>query len=136
MIDMLDMTDQQLNKELAILMGYKVVAHDHYRHQLIAPEGCSSKYLEVTEMEAWRGAPNYCLNPAASLEVQAVAINKDEEGYIRNWLLNKHGKSVMAFTAVSLRTAAEIANSSPRERAEAAYMTLSSQDLHPLREDI
>ncbi|MCP3778783.1 hypothetical protein [Paenibacillus sp. MZ03-122A] len=105
---MLDMTDQQLNVALAELTGFP----------------------------ADKLTPNYCNDAAASLEVQAVAINKDEEGYIRNWLLNKHGKSVMAFTAVSLRTAAEIANSSPRERAEAAYMTLSSQDLHPLREDI
>ncbi|KOS02986.1 hypothetical protein [Paenibacillus polymyxa] len=128
---MLDMTDQHLNEELAKWLGYTMVfvGGEPKYARVISPEGKLVGKTNTDTTKAWAGAiPNYCNDPAASLEVQAVAINKDEEGYIRNWLLNKYGKSVMAFTAVSLGTAAEIANSSPRERAEAAYMTLSSRD--------
>ncbi|WP_081752195.1 hypothetical protein [Paenibacillus sp. 1-18] len=121
-----DMTDQQLNRALAELMGYSVKISRNFHYLIL--KGDSKSGPKWTEDMAWEEAPNYCADPAVSLEVQAAAINKDEEGYIRNWLLNKYGKSVMAYTAVSLGTAAEIANSSPRERAEAAYMTLSSQD--------
>ncbi|MGZ0043415.1 hypothetical protein [Paenibacillus ottowii] len=131
-----DMTDKQLNRWLAEYLGYTISEYKDKWGWLICPNGDNVHESLFPLDELWGFVPDYCTDPAASLEVQAVAINKDEEGYIRNWLLNKYGKSVMAYTAVSIRTAAEIANSSPRERAEAAYMTLSSQDLHPLREDI
>ncbi|MFC7560574.1 hypothetical protein ACFQY3_18945 [Paenibacillus farraposensis] len=109
MIDMLDMTNQQLNVALAELTGFP----------------------------ADKLTPNYCNDPAASLEVQAKAIEVDAEGYV-----NKLTTIVDACIFWSSDCCMDpigvtwLMTATPRERAEAAYMTLSSQDLHPLREDI
>jgi hypothetical protein len=68
--------------------------------------------------------PDYSGCVIASQEVQAVATDKDKAEYIRNLLHGMLGKSVIYYTAVTLETAADIANATPRQRAEAAYMTL------------
>jgi hypothetical protein len=126
MIDMSvkDMTDQQLNKELSLIemqqLGWKLVRDSG---PWIKPDGSYStgRYR------------NYCSNLAASLEVQAKAIEVDAASYVQNLQEIKWGHM---FTETLLLRIAELINASPRERAEAAYMTLSSQDLHPLMEDI
>lgn len=97
-----EMTNPELNRTLAELIGV-------YRPDIDSE---------------WEAVPDYCTDPAASLEVQAAAIAKDKEAYIRNWLLCKYGKPITYYTSVSLPVAAEIADSKPRERAEAAYQTL------------
>ncbi|MBY7736300.1 hypothetical protein [Paenibacillus polymyxa] len=116
MIDMLDMTNEHLNIQLAKIMGnVKMdVAAVFYGH-----------------------VPQYCTNPFASLEVQARAIELDAEGYVLN-LSNQVAESLLRKTTSPYygTLVSRMLNVSPRERAEAAYMTLSSKDLHPLREDI
>ena len=133
------MTDQQLNRALAELMGYTVSDLD--------PEWWKSKHYWVlkepteerqsigrdTEDEAWEDAPDYCNNPTASLEVQAKAIEVDAKRYAINlanrlkW--NEDGDELeysdddlFSYTGVTV-----FLNASPRERAEAAYITLSSE---------
>ncbi|KYG95709.1 hypothetical protein ABEW24_23970 [Paenibacillus jamilae] len=129
---MLEMTDQQLDKALAELMGYAVEKE--------ATGGYALKYNGEDQGKrwmravfAWEQAPDYCTDPAASLEVQAKAVEVDAASYVQNLQEIKWG---YMFTETLLVRIAELINASPRERAEAAYMTLSSQDLHPLREDI
>ncbi|OKP91395.1 hypothetical protein [Paenibacillus sp. P32E] len=125
-----EMTNPELNRALAELMGYSIYHYDkdveeNCYYMLVDPTGDYQQLDRKTEAEAWADAPDYCTDPAASLEVQTAAIAKDKEAYIRNWLLCKYGKSITYYTSVSLPVAAEIADSNPRERSEAAYMVLS-----------
>ncbi|PPQ49099.1 hypothetical protein C5G87_06910 [Paenibacillus peoriae] len=118
-----DMIDEKLDFALAGLLGW-VNVWDGVR--LIWVDGATKEFRrKVTD---WQPSSD----PAASLEVQAKAIEVDEGGYFTN-LLRIRG----VLESPSLLNAYRaIALASPRESAEAAYMTLSSQDLHPLREDI
>ncbi|MEK5415223.1 hypothetical protein [Paenibacillus sp. FSL L8-0708] len=131
----IQLTDQQLNRALAELMGYTIYHYDyHYDKdvaercyfELTAPDG----YPEIvfggernTELEAWADVPNYCNDPAASLEVQAKAIEVDAQGYLYNLATVVNG-----YEAADIWEDDEIISmlkASPRERAEAAYITLS-----------
>jgi hypothetical protein len=104
MIDMSvkDMTDQQLNVALAELTGFP----------------------------ADKLTPNYCNDAAASLEVQVAAIRVNAKKYFNHLERRIHpglaelpeSETWFAFEV------AEIVRASPRQRAEAAYMTLSNQD--------
>lgn len=127
MIDMLDMTDQHLNEELAKWLGYTMVfvGGEPKYARVISPEGKLVGKTNTDTTKAWAGAiPNYCDDPAASLEVQAKAIEVDAASYVQNLQEIKWGHM---FTETLLVRIAELINASPRERAEAAYMTLSSQ---------
>ncbi|MGY5609747.1 hypothetical protein ACXHJ2_16605 [Paenibacillus sp. ALE3] len=116
-----DMTDQQLNKELSLIemqqLGWKLVRDSG---PWIKPDGSYStgRYR------------NYCSNLAASLEVQAKALEIDTDTYIRHLGALICDRAADHYNIYSI---AKLLNASPRQRAEAAYMTLSS---HPLREDI
>lgn len=129
------MTDQQLNRALAELMGYTVSDLD--------PEWWKSKHYWVlkepteerqsigrdTEDEAWEDAPDYCNDPAASLEVQAKAIEVDGIFYLHN-LSDTVEPDVLGYEqedeliAYTLEHTVKLLTASPRERAEAAYITL------------
>lgn len=60
----------------------------------------------------------------ADLEVQAKAIEVDAREYVRNL---QELKWECSFSGISMKKAAELLTASPRERAEAAYITLSSK---------
>ncbi|MDH6427246.1 MULTISPECIES: hypothetical protein [unclassified Paenibacillus] len=110
-------------------MGYTIYHYDkdvaeRCYFELTAPDG----YPEIvfggerkTELEAWADVPNYCNDPAASLEVQAKAIEVDSVGYVRNLEIAKW-KKIMA--PLARKEVSVLLNASPRERAEAAYITL------------
>jgi hypothetical protein len=126
-----EMTNPELNRKLAELMGYTVKelpigANGRQLYTLVTPTGREGLPAQTID-DAYLDAPDYCTEPAASLEVQTAAIAEDNEAYIRNWLFCKYGKSITYYTSVSLPVAAEIADSKPRERAEAAYRVLSQQ---------
>ncbi|KAF6578323.1 hypothetical protein G9G54_13685 [Paenibacillus sp. EKM212P] len=104
-----DMTDQQLNMQLEILLGAK---EDRHR---------KGNVIKGTYSVSPK---DYCADPAASLEVQANAIEVDAASYVQNLQEIKWGHM---FTETLLVRIAELINASPRERAEAAYMTLSSR---------
>ncbi|SEI76418.1 hypothetical protein [Paenibacillus polymyxa] len=127
-----DMTDQQLNQAIGELMGYTVEKE--------ATGGYALKYNGKDQGKrwmravfAWEQAPDYCNDPAASLEVQAKAIELDRVAYVNSLYEAcyefKRDKD-SGWDAINI---AFLLNATPRQRAEAAYMTLSS---HPLREDI
>ncbi|OMD66030.1 hypothetical protein BSK62_13260 [Paenibacillus odorifer] len=124
-----DKTDQQLNRALAELMGYTVYHYDkdvaeRCYFELTAPDGYPEIVFggeRITELEAWADVPNYCNDPAASLEVQAKAIEVDGVGYIRNLEIAKW-KKIMA--PLARKEVSVLLTASPRERAEAAYISL------------
>ncbi|MNC01365.1 hypothetical protein D3C75_487120 [compost metagenome] len=102
-----DTTNQELNMELALLMGF--TKDKHYPGR-------------VTRGGAVTMPKNYCTDPAASLEVQAVAIEADFEGYVYNLNEIKYrGYEAMTFKVIS-----EMLTATPRERAMAAWLTLQS----------
>lgn len=126
------MTDQQLNRALAELMGYTVyhredLGLDCYR--LTDPLGIAVQGFfngqRDTEAEAWLDIPHFCSDPAASLEVQAKAIEVDYFNYFTNLLTLK---GVLLSPSI-LDAYKAIALASPRERAEAAYITLKGANL-------
>ncbi|MEK5419404.1 hypothetical protein [Paenibacillus sp. FSL L8-0708] len=138
-----DKTDQQLNRVLAELMGYTIYHYDkdvaeRCYFELTAPDG----YPEIvfggernTELEAWADVPNYCNDPAASLEVQTKAIEANKLIYLNALLsLVSPGEDIqfglggsMEVVGYNIDGTSAMLNASPRERAEAAYITLQGE---------
>ncbi len=125
-----DKTDQHLNMVLAELMGVKIDFSEGI-YQLTLSDGSSTHFLRKDEVyKAWELSTNYASDPAASLEVQAKAIEVDADEYVQNLAIVKWGEpdEDVEDTAVWNKTMrysiAELLTASPRERAEAAYITL------------
>lgn len=129
-----DKTDQQLNLVLALLCGHTEISEheDMRRWQRNDYEGngvvvlYGKHYIVRANGKYGTWAP--CSDPAASLEVQAKAIEVDAGGYIQNLLIVIFGELVyereFSNRLLDFMTAAKINNATPRERAEAAYITL------------
>jgi hypothetical protein len=105
----IQLTDQRLNRALAELMGWKeLVEYDDGAIYGFPPD------------DRWSNrVPNYCTDPAASLEVQIKAIEADHKNYILNLteIVGAQHPTLDLYIAALL-------TASPRERAEAAYITL------------
>ncbi|MEK5439374.1 MULTISPECIES: hypothetical protein [Paenibacillus] len=138
-----DKTDQQLNQALAELVGYSVVKYrmppdpdgsnwsfDYY--MLVNCEGIPVETGLETEEEAWAETLDYCNDPAASLEVQAKAIADNKLIYLNALLsLVSPGEDIqfglggsMEVVGYNIDGTSAMLTASPRERAEAAYITL------------
>ncbi|AIQ61841.1 hypothetical protein PSTEL_00540 [Paenibacillus stellifer] len=116
-------TDQEINRALAELMGYSLhkTAGNYY---VVEDKGGSpATYYYGTADIAWSKAPDYCNNPAASLEVQAAAIAKDAELYVTRLFEVVRGELSALYTDLE---AADMLTATPRERAMAAWMTLKT----------
>lgn len=120
-----EMTNQLLNRKLTELIGYKVVKDQPSgTYRMMNPQGKQFGMSRPTEGLVWNDyAFPYCSDPAASLEVQAKAIEVDSVGYVRNLEIAKW-KKIMA--PLARKEVSVLLNASPRERAEAAYMTLQA----------
>ncbi|OMC79579.1 hypothetical protein BK125_04680 [Paenibacillus odorifer] len=108
-------TNQQLNMVLAELMGYTV---DKGRPGRVLKGNMSSMPTD------------YCNDPAASLEVQAKAIEVDAALYLKTLSAKVYGTTyanVEEYDLIALIEVKLLLLASPRERAEAAYITLSSK---------
>ncbi|MHA6530213.1 hypothetical protein [Paenibacillus sp. BAC0078] len=123
------LTDQELNRALAELLGYASEKHGN-GYRLISPDGTKvTKTAWVDEDYAW-DTRHFCTDPTASLEVQAKAIEVNADEYVQNLAIVKWGEpdEDVEDTAVWNKTMrysiAELLTASPRERAEAAYITL------------
>jgi hypothetical protein len=117
------MTNPELNRALAELMGYTVEPSVQSGVYRLMKGGKIQATSSVPEELIWSYAPDYAGDPAASLEVQTKAIEQDPAGYIDNLQLVKTGQTM----DVGYWTHPDIAmllTASPRERAEAAYITL------------
>lgn len=115
-----DMTDQQLSRALAELMGWSNFKTDGQGNVWGTPPD-----------DRWSNSlPRYCDDAAASLEVQVAAIRKNAKKYFNHLERRIHpGLAELPESETWLAfEVAEIVRASPRQRAEAAYMTLSSKD--------
>ncbi|OME09591.1 hypothetical protein, partial [Paenibacillus odorifer] len=123
-----DKTDQQLNMALAELMGYTVEwSKTQERWSLMLGRKIRAT-SSGTEDLIWSYAPDYCNDPAASLEVQAKAIEVDAALYLKTLSAIVYGTTyakVEEYDLIALIEVKRLLLASPRERAEAAYITLS-----------
>lgn len=128
------MTNPELNRALAELMGYSVSSEQGRGYGLKNPAGViiADPFSRNTEEIAWSWAPNYCSSPAASLEVQTAAIAINKLVYL-NKLLSMVSPSddiqfglggTMEVVGYNIDGTAAMLSATPRERAEAAYITL------------
>jgi hypothetical protein len=115
-------SNKQIDVALAKLCGYEIYAEEFsLSHELVV------RYVDAKGLNGLRFfSPS--TDPAASLEVQTAAIVKDAEKYMRNLAAVRWVRQDAAeMTELSLIGAADLHLASPRERAEAAYITLSSK---------
>jgi hypothetical protein len=115
-------SNAELNRKLAELMGYTVRTYRNGKSVLIGPNLRIVSAKECFPDEVWEDAPDYCTDPAASLEVQTAAI-KVSIRYV-DTLVEVMKPENMAYSRACV---AELLNATPRERAEAAYITLQGQ---------
>ncbi|MBY9081222.1 hypothetical protein KIH86_24040 [Paenibacillus sp. HN-1] len=124
------LTDQQLNRELAEKMGYTVQrgTHNVWTEWYELKRNSVVQSGALNEDMVWDKAPDYCTDPASSLEVQAAAIAKDPEEYIRNLSIVQNGPDpkIKDFMGLELKGVAKACDATPRERAMAAWVTLSN----------
>lgn len=113
-----EMSHQQLNRALAGLMGYTVNDMNWMGLHQLLKDGIEISRLS-SEAHAWADAPDYCTDPAASLEVQTAAIAKDALGYVQALA----DVMVIDIRSRTLYSISRLLTATPRERAEAAYMT-------------
>jgi hypothetical protein len=130
-------SNQELNRKLAELMGYSVTDfsyaddHDNYDYFTVVNEdGEHFGEARVSEEDAWEEVPDYCTDPAASLEVQTAAIAKDGIQYLHNLSDivepdEPNYKQEDETVAYTFEHTVKLLAASPRERSEAAYMVLS-----------
>ncbi|MFD1777034.1 hypothetical protein [Paenibacillus rhizophilus] len=128
-----NMTDQQLNRALAVLMyNARVCGRDTDSRVVIMGDfgeynthpltgGWRTAVWRATEEEAWADIPNYSGDPAASLEVQAAAIAKDVDAYLSNLFDETCDPDKPIWTS---KVVGRMMTASHRERAMAAYQVL------------
>ena len=115
-------SNQELNRKLAVLMGYTIEwSKTQERWSLLLGRKIRATSSGTVEL-IWSYAPDYCTDPDASLEVQAKAIGVDENVYFTKLLTLKG----VILSPSLLDTYCAIALATPRQRAEAAYMTLQA----------
>ncbi|MEC0169748.1 hypothetical protein [Paenibacillus graminis] len=106
-------SNQELNRKLAELMGWQAGGDPNKQRDFVWWVDDNRFRLP----EKWEP----CTDPAASLEVQTAACKVDGERYIwelaiiQGWVGGK---------IISRKEGVRIATAIPRERAEAAYITL------------
>ncbi|WP_339317947.1 hypothetical protein [Paenibacillus sp. FSL R10-2734] len=118
-----DMTDQQLNRALAGLMGYSVSTEGRYFN--LSRSNGDSVGIYTREESAWTFVPDYCSDHAESQEVESRAIELVGVRYAETLveLISKPSdRRRLEHHPWGIITVALTA--SPRERAEAAYITL------------
>ncbi|MBP1309038.1 hypothetical protein JOD82_002058 [Paenibacillus sp. 1182] len=128
---MLDMTDQELNRAIGELMGYSMKNTNTTKvyYRLVDPTGQLIGKSCAYESGVWSlYGPKYCTDPAASLEVQTKAVESDRVAYVNNlyeacYEFKRDKDSVWDEINIAF-----LLNASPRQSAEAAYMTLSIRE--------
>lgn len=118
------MSDAAINRGLTELLGYKVVRDESTgMYRMVNPQGKEFGMSRPTEGLVWHEyAYPFSTDPAASMEVQATAIAKNGELYVRR--LNLCFMSDHVWDALYPDQIAVLLTATPRQRAEAALMTL------------
>ncbi|MEK4108150.1 hypothetical protein NST28_29205 [Paenibacillus sp. FSL R10-2791] len=118
------MTDQQLNRALAELMGWTVEIGPVTRLWRLMKDGKIKATSGESEELMWSYAPDYSNDSAASLEVQAKALELNYKAYIDHLDEFVNTDELTICSEPSYRAIASLLLASPRERAEASYITL------------
>lgn len=113
------MTNPELNRALAELMGNKIGRKVDYGFK---PE--YDRDVIALPNDRYKFIPDYCTDPAASLEVQAKALKECPAEYIHELGVVMWGR---VYGDLPYYRIAEMLNATPRERAEAAYITLQGE---------
>jgi hypothetical protein len=118
------MTNQQINDELRLLLGWtKIGEHpDGHFGCWRTPDGKMWGQLTCGK------EPDYCTDAAASLEVQTKAIEVSADKYVSN--LDARINTIAMEDNWRNHEIARLLTASPRERAEAAYITLQGARHH------
>jgi len=111
-----DKTDQQLNRALAELMGWTNFREGG--HEIIWGDPPDDRWTNMM--------PDYCNDATATAELQARAIVVNEFQYIENLAAITQADTAWGFKDGRMQTQgiSWLLTASPRERAEAAYITL------------
>jgi hypothetical protein len=118
------MTNPELNRALAELMGYTVEPSVQIGVFRLMKGGKIQATSSVPEELVWSYAPDYAGDPAASLEVQTAACNDHLYWYIQALSRVVGADGYWDRGALDYEGIALLLTASPRERAEAAYITL------------
>lgn len=122
------MSDAEINLELALLCGHELITeredvvnrrqrNDYVGGGVVVLYG--NHYIVRANGKYGRWDP--CTDPAASLEVQAAAIKAAPWDYANNLQIVQHGDIRHDIPMYRL---ADMLTATPRQRAEAALMTL------------
>lgn len=114
-------SNQELNRALAELMGNKIGRKVDY--------GFKPEYdCDVIALpnDSYKFIPDYCTDASATAVLQARAIVVNEFQYIENLAAITQADRAWGFEDGKMQTQgiSWLLNASPRERAEAAYITL------------
>lgn len=114
-------SNQELNRKLAELMGWTEIYLSHRMLCGNAPDDRESIRI-----------PDYCTDPAASLEVEKAAVKMNAKKYFNclENLIHPELEGCPDSDAWFADEIAEFVNATPRERAEAAYITLQGVKDH------
>jgi hypothetical protein len=116
-------SNPELNRALAELMGYRIEKAGSF--WLLHKDGYFTGSVHYEEEKAYEMLPDYCTDPAASLEVQTAAIAKYDKRYVveLDRIVNPDDQQ----HEWEESEIAKLLTASPRERAEAVYITLQGQ---------
>lgn len=124
-------SNKELNRALAELMGYSVIADQGF--WLKKPDGSriADAFSKNTEEIAWSWAPDYAVDHAASKEIQNAAYAVSPEWYL-HYLAMRTNKEDLSldefpdpFEVYGPELVGAMVTAEPREIAEAAYMVLN-----------
>lgn len=123
-----DMTDQQLNNALMALLGWeKIKEYEKGWYVWKDPTG-------VTHGDDnFQYSIPYCTDIARSIEVQAAAIAKNKSLYVKNLMFIRWRGDYLDYYNldddewVLMAAIGDLLNATPRQRAEAALMTLQQE---------
>jgi hypothetical protein len=122
------MTNPELNRKLTELLGYKVVQDEVTgMFRMMNPQGKEFGMSRPTEGLVWNEyAFPYCSDEAASRDLQMKVTEEDAEEYVGHlhYILEDKISDSPHWIGKDI---AALLNASPRQRAEAAYITLSSE---------
>jgi hypothetical protein len=117
------MTNLELNRALAELVGYTVDTWENGYSMLKKDDVQDTEWLPGIN-SAWMYVPQYCTDPAASRLVEGTAIEINYLQYIHVLSEIRGGLNDEISGYYSPETVADLLTATPRERAEAAYITL------------
>ncbi|MNW28146.1 hypothetical protein D3C74_49610 [compost metagenome] len=122
-----DMTDKKLNRAISELLGFHIEHLNGYYYLCLGKRIVELTGYQYADEDIWDNAPEYCTDLDDSMRVQAKAIEVDRVAYVNNLYETCYEFKRVKDSAWDEINIAFLLNASPRQRAEAAYVTLVNQ---------